>query len=116
MDLAVLERAGIDTEDALSRVMGSEALLMRLLNTFLEDDNMAKLEAAAAADDAEAGLEAAHALKGVTGTLSMTELYALTSRQCELIRADDWPAARALTPEVAEAYRRVVAGIGACGE
>ena len=69
----------------------------------------------AAADDAAAGLEAAHALKGVSGNLSMTKLYELTARQCELIRADDWPAARALVPEVRAVYDRLVAAIEACG-
>lgn len=115
MDLAVLDAAGLDTADALSRLMGSEALLGRLLGTFLADENMDRLEAAAAADDASAGLEAAHALKGVSGNLSMTKLYELTARQCELIRADDWSAARVLVPEVRAVYDRLVAAIDACG-
>ena len=108
MDRAILDAAGLDTADALDRMMGSEALLGRLLGTFLKEDTMEKLEAAAAADDPVAGLEAAHALKGVSGNLSMTRLYELTSRQCELIRADDWPAARAMVPEVAAAYQAIV--------
>ncbi|MBM6683549.1 MULTISPECIES: Hpt domain-containing protein [Collinsella] len=115
MDRAILDAAGLDTADALDRMMGSEALLGRLLGTFLKEDTMEKLEAAAAADDPVAGLEAAHALKGVSGNLSMTRLYELTSRQCELIRADDWPAARAMVPEVAAAYQAIVDAINTCG-
>ena len=102
MDRAILDAAGLDTADALDRMMGSEALLGRLLGTFLKEDTMEKLEAA-------------HALKGVSGNLSMTRLYELTSRQCELIRADDWPAARAMVPEVAAAYQAIVDAINTCG-
>lgn len=113
MRLEVLDAAGLDTADALARLMGSEALLARLLGKFAADENCARLVAAAEADDADAALEAAHALKGVSGNLSMTRLYELTSRQCELIRAGDWPAARALVGEVASAHGALVEAIGA---
>ena len=105
--------AGVDVDDALARLMGSEALLARLLGKFAADENCARLVTAAEADDADAALEAAHALKGVSGNLSMTRLYELTSRQCELIRAGDWPAARALVGEVAAAHGALVEAIGA---
>lgn len=108
-----LEAAGMDVGGALTRLMGSEALLERLLGKFAADENCARLVAAAEADDADAALEAAHALKGVSGNLSMTRLYELTSRQCELIRGGDWPAARALTAEVASAHGALVDAIGA---
>ena len=109
MNREALVAAGVDVDDALARLMGSEKLLERLLGKFAADESCARLEAAAAADNAEAGLEAAHALKGVSGNLSMTRLYELTSRQCELIRAGEWPAARELVPEVVAARAAVVA-------
>lgn len=111
MNFEILNEAGIDTSAALGRLMGSEKLLTRLLGKFAADENCARLVAAASDDDADAALEAAHALKGVSGNLSMTVLYELTSRQCELIRAGDWPAARELVPEVVEAHDAVVAAI-----
>lgn len=106
-----LEAAGMDVADALARMMGSEALLERLLGKFAADDGCARLVAAAEKDDAEAALEAAHALKGVSGNLSMTRLYELTSRQCELIRGGDWPAARALVGDVVAARDALLAAI-----
>lgn len=115
MDLDMLAAAGMDTADALGRVMGSTALLGRLLGMFLTDGSLDALEAAAAADDAEAALAAAHALKGVSGNLSMTRIFDLTARQCDLIRAGDWPAARALVPEVTAAHADMVAAIHAAG-
>ncbi len=112
MRLEVLDAAGLDTADALARLMGSEALLGRLLGKFTADENCAKLVAAAEKDDADAALEAAHALKGVSGNLSMTRLYELTARQCELIRGGDWPAARALVDDVVSEHDALVAAIG----
>lgn len=106
-----LEAAGMDVGGALTRLMGSEALLERLLGKFAADDGCARLVAAAEKDDAEAALEAAHALKGVSGNLSMTRLYELTSRQCELIRGGDWPAARALVGDVVAARDALLAAI-----
>ena len=58
MDRAILDAAGLDTADALDRMMGSEALLGRLLGTFLKEDTMEKLEAAAAAMKAGASAPA----------------------------------------------------------
>ena len=58
MRLEVLNAAGLDTADALARLMGSEALLGRLLGKFAADENCARLAAAAEKDDADAALEA----------------------------------------------------------
>lgn len=114
MRLEVLDAAGLDTADALARLMGSEALLGRLLGKFAADENCARLVAAAEKDDADAALEAAHALKGVSGNLSMVRVHELTTRACELIRAGDWPAARGLADELGSAYSSVKAAIEAC--
>lgn len=87
MNLEVLRAGGVDVDAALARMMGSEALLGRLLGKFTADQSCARFEEAVAADDSEAGLDAAHALKGVSGNLSMTRVFELTSQICELIRA-----------------------------
>lgn len=113
MDLQVLRAAGINTEELLSRLMGSEALLERLLGKFLADDGLDRLVAASRADDPAEGLAAAHAIKGMSGNLSMTRIFDITSRQCELIRADDWEGAKALVPELVDAYDEVSSAIRA---
>lgn len=105
MDKAVLEAGGVDVEEALGRMMGSEALLSRLLGKFLDDASFERLEQAVAARDAAAAAEAAHALKGVSGNLSVTEVYRLAGEQCGLFRAGAWDEACALMPQLAEAYR-----------
>ena len=111
MNADALRAAGVDVEDALARMMGSEALLERLLRKFADDESCARLLEAAEKDDAEAGLAAAHALKGVSGNLSLTRVYELTARQCELIRGGDWPAARELVDDVVAEHDALVAAI-----
>ena len=103
--------AGIDVEAALARMMGSEALLARLLKKFLDDANYAKLQDAVARSDAETALTASHTLKGVCGNLSMTALFDLLTRQVAAFRAGDWEGAVALLEQIDQAYARVTAAI-----
>lgn len=106
-----LEAAGIDVASALERMMGSEALLERLLGKFLDDPQSPALRAALEAGDAERAVSAAHTLKGVCGNLSMTDLYGLFTRQVDALRAGDLPLARSMMEEIAPAYERVTAAI-----
>ena len=106
-----LEEAGVDVAQALERMMGSEALLMRLLKKFLDDANYAKLQDAVARSDAEAALAASHTLKGVCGNLSMAALFDLLTRQVAAFRAGDWEGAVALLAEITPAYARVTGAI-----
>lgn len=106
-----LRAAGIDVDAALARMMGSEALLARLLKKFLDDANCEKLHSAIAAGDREAALAASHTLKGVCGNLSMTALFDLLTHQVTAFRADDWEGAVALLEQIDQAYTRVTAAI-----
>lgn len=106
-----LEAAGIDIESALERMMGSEALLERMMGKFLDDPQYPALRAALEAGDVERAVSAAHTLKGVCGNLSMTELYGLFTRQVDALRAGDLPLARGIMAEIAPAYERVMAAI-----
>ena len=72
--MQMLEEAGFDTQGALSRLMQNESFYLRLLNKFLADVNFQKLIENIATGDEKASGESAHALKGVTATLGMTEL------------------------------------------
>ena len=106
-----LRAAGIDVEAALARMMGSEALLARLLKKFLDDANCEKLHSAISVGDREAALAASHTLKGVCGNLSMTALFDLLTRQVAAFRAGDWEGAVALLEQIDQAYARVTAAI-----
>ena len=107
-----LADAGMDVADALERLMGSEALLERLLQKFAADGNFQKLEQALDSRDQEGAVAAAHTLKGMCGNLSMEPLYGLFTRQVVALRAGDWAGALALQEDICPAYRQVLAAIG----
>ena len=104
-----LTAAGIDVNSALERFMGNEMLLDRFLKKFAADENYWKLCDAVAAGKKEEALTASHTLKGVTGNLSMTDLFDLLTRQVQAFRDDDWKAAADLMPLITQAYEKVLA-------
>ena len=81
-----LRSFGADTQAGLKRCVNSESLYLMLIGKALEDTNFDKLVSAVAADDRKAAFEAAHALKGVMGNLSLTPLYDIVSAMTELLR------------------------------
>ena len=101
----------MDVGQALARMMGSEALLERLLGKFLEEPNYAALCAALERREPAAAAAAAHGLKGACGNLSMTALYGLVTRQVDALRAGELAEAERLMEEIAPAYAAVTAAI-----
>lgn len=108
---ARLQAGGIEVDSALERMMGSEALLERLLGKFLGEPNYAALCAALERGEPEAAAAAAHGLKGACGNLSMTALYGLFTRQVDALRAGELAEAERLMEEIAPAYAAVTAAI-----
>ena len=82
-----LHKLGANTEEGLARCMGSESLYLKLVNMVPDEEGFDKLKAATDADDLDAAFEAAHALKGVLGNLSLTKMYEKCSEITELLRA-----------------------------
>ena len=109
-----LKDGGIAVDGLLERLMGSEALLEQFLKKFLTDPNYEALCRAWEAGDEAGAVAPAHTLKGMCGNLSMTALFDLFTRQVALLRADDWSAAAALMPDIAQGYERAVQAIGMC--
>ena len=81
-----LNEFGADTAEGLGRCMNNEAFYFRLIGMVAQDANFAKLKEAMDAGDLTAGFEAAHALKGVLGNLSLTPVYEPALQICELLR------------------------------
>ena len=75
MDKEKLKAYGVDYENAVKRFAGNEALYEKFLKKLTEDDHLAIGEQAMKEERYEDVLEAVHALKGVAGTLGMTELF-----------------------------------------
>ena len=78
---------GADVDEGLSRCMNNEAFYLRLVPMAVNDAGFEKLAAAVESGDLDAAFEAAHALKGVLGNLSLTPLYEPVSGMTELLRA-----------------------------
>ena len=84
--IEALKTCGVDVADGLNRCMNNEGFYLRLVNLALADGNFDKLSEAVGAGDRKAAFEAAHALKGVLGNLSLTPLYRCASEITELLR------------------------------
>ena len=76
-----LKAYGANVQEGLERCLNSKEFYLKMINMGLADANFDKLKAAMEAGDAKAAFEAAHALKGVTGNLSLTPIY---NPVCEL--------------------------------
>lgn len=82
-----LKAFGANTEEGLGRCMGNEALYLRLVGVILQDPGFEKLKSTVEAGDLAAGFEAAHALKGALGNLSLKPIYDPVCEITELLRA-----------------------------
>lgn len=81
-----LKGFGADTDEGLGRCYGMEELYLRLVNMIPDEANFDKLAAALDEGDLDRAFEAAHALKGVLGNLSLTPMYETCSALTELLR------------------------------
>ena len=89
--LEALAAYGADTQAGLTRCMGMADFYLRLVGMELADENFAKLDAALAAGNVREAFEAAHALKGSVGNLSLTPLYTPISAITERLRGAAQP-------------------------
>ena len=90
-----LKQFGANVEEGIARCAGNEGLYLRLVGMIRDEKNFGKLSEAIEENDLEKAFEAAHALKGVLGNLSLTPLYEKSSEITELLRARkeaDYPA------------------------
>ena len=85
--LEALREFGADTEKGLSMCMGNEALYLRLVGSVPGEKRFDDLADAVAKHDLDAAFDAAHALKGVLGNLSLTPMFEKASEITELLRS-----------------------------
>ena len=82
-----LKTFGADTDKGLERCMNNEPFYFRLIGMAAADPNFSTLEEALEANDLEKAFDAAHALKGTTGNLSLDPIYEPVCEITELLRA-----------------------------
>nr|WP_317282132.1 Hpt domain-containing protein [uncultured Sellimonas sp.] len=87
MDIKELsEKTGCNLEAALTRFGGMEALYVRLLKKFLEDQSFMQLKEAVEQQDMQTVEHAAHTLKGVAGNLGLDVLQDSSAEIVQAVR------------------------------
>ena len=87
LTIDVLKASGADVESGLARCMGREDFYLSLVTKALQDNNFDVLQEKVAERDYDAAFEAAHALKGALGNLSITSLFEPVQTVTEFLRA-----------------------------
>ena len=75
MNIEKLTKLGLDYQAGLARFLGNSALYSKFLSSFAYEPDSEKLKQAMEKKDREGVFQSAHALKGITGNLSLTLLY-----------------------------------------
>ena len=84
-----LNSFGANTAEGLGRCYQNEALYLRLVKMIPAEQNFDKLKNSLEQNDLDTAFEAAHALKGVTGNVSLTPLYEALSDITERLRVKE---------------------------
>ena len=95
LTLDKLREYGADTAEGLGRCMNNEAFYLRMVNLAIDDGVFARMETAVESGDVKGIFEAAHAMKGMFGNLSLTPLVNPATEMTELARHGseaDYPA------------------------
>ncbi len=87
MTIESLREFGANVEEGIARCANNEAFYLRMMDILKKEQGFDKLETAVKAGNLKEGFEAAHALKGVLGNLSLTPLYEPVAEITELLRA-----------------------------
>lgn len=101
------EKTGSNYQEAKARML-DDSRILRFVKMFERDTAFERLRIALSQDRTEDAFHAAHDLKGVSLTLSLTSLAENASAVTEALRAGDLTGAKALYPALEEIYKRVV--------
>lgn len=82
-----LNALGANAQEGVDRCMGNEEFYLNLVRKALEEDEFQQLKTALDNNDLGEAFDRAHALKGVYGNLSLTNLYEPICEITEELRA-----------------------------
>ena len=85
--IEALNNYGADTKTGLERCMNNESFYFTLIGMAVNDDKFGMLKEAISNGDLDKAFEAAHALKGTTGNLSLDPIYVPVCEITELLRS-----------------------------
>ena len=107
---------GIDYGDAMDRFGDNAELYERLALKYLNDKHFVNMKAAMEVGDYDKAYAEAHALKGVAGNLSLTNLFTASSMLCESLRHGEAKQAEDYLPVVEQAHESALSGLEAWSE
>ena len=84
-----MEENGADVETTINRFMGNEAMYLKFLGKFLDDQNYKMLGENLEAKNYEEAFKCAHTLKGVTANLGLDPIQKAVSELVEEIRGKE---------------------------
>ena len=103
-----LKELGTNIDEGLERFMGNASLYERMLRTLPGMLRKTDVGEAFASGDTKDAEEKAHALKGVTGNLSITPLYEAYTKVVDLLRAGQDAQAKAVYDEMIPVQEKVM--------
>ena len=77
----------INVAEGLARIRDNKKLYRRMLGMFMEGGEFDALEDGLKQKDYTKAAEAAHAIKGMTGNLSLTKLFHISAKMMDELRA-----------------------------
>lgn len=108
----LVDVAELNKKETLDRFMDNEALYMKFLVKFLEDDTYDKLVASIEADDHELSLLCVHTLKGLASNLGLAGLSVIASEMTDRFKINDVKGAREFMDALDKQYKTVCEVIG----
>lgn len=104
MNAELLKSVGINYDEGVKRFSGKKVLYEKFLRKFTEDDNFDSLREELQKGNLDAAFRNAHALKGITGNLSMNKFYKKLNGVVEALRGRDEAKAKKLFAELDKEY------------
>lgn len=82
----LLEENGFDVVGTMKRFLNNDALYMKCLKKFLDDESFVKLKSAYESGNCEEAFKAAHTMKGFVSNLGINRLYDAINPMVEKLR------------------------------
>ncbi|MGN0353333.1 MAG: Hpt domain-containing protein [Roseburia sp.] len=112
MNRYLLTKVGINVQEGIHRFAGKKEVYEKYLYDFLENEYYDKLEDAIRERNGEEAFQAAHALKGVAGNLSLNPLFEAIKPVVEKLRGKaDFEQAEKMMEGVREQYQFILDAI-----
>lgn len=99
---------GVDFQGVMERFVDDERLYFDCLMAFANDTSFDGLQASLDMEDYASAFEHAHVLKGVTGNLGITPLYAAIDNLVEALRSHEYSNLAQQYEVVSEERRRLL--------